>query len=83
MVNEAKIIGIADSRHYLVGAIGSNDSFVGLSMLGEVVVCQSLHEAKTILRDCKVTRVQLTLHSAYDEMCGMPASPTVSQTIYL
>jgi len=83
MINEAKIIGIADAQHYLVGAIGSNDNFVGLPMLGEVVVCQSLHEAKKILRDCKVNRVQLTLHSAYDEMCGMPPSPTVSETINL
>ncbi|MGJ8681675.1 DUF6482 family protein [Paraglaciecola sp.] len=83
MMNQAKIIGHADAQHYLVGAIGVNDSFVELPMLGRVVVCQSLHEAKAILRDCKISRVQLTLNSAYDEMCGMPTCPTASQTIDL
>ena len=83
MTFTAKIIGQADSQHYLVGALDLNNGFVKLPQLGEVIRCQSLHEAKAILRECNIEYAQLTLQSAYDEMCGMPPSAPTTQTIYL
>lgn len=82
-MNQPTILGVADAKHYLVGTTNSDDSLVELPLLGEVVVCQSLHEAKALLRDCNISQALLTLQSAYDEMCGMPSSPVSSQTIYL
>jgi hypothetical protein len=77
------IIGIADATHYLVGGTDDSGNFIALPQLGEVAVCPSLSSAKQLLRDQKFTSAELTLESAYDEMCGLPAGPPVSETVDL
>ena len=77
------IIGIADATHYLVGGTDENGNFIALPQLGEVAVCKSLSLAKQLLRDQKFKSAELTLQSAYDEMCGLPAGPPVSETVDL
>lgn len=76
------IIGIADSTHYLVGMTDAKNNFTALPSLQGVAICKSLSEAKQILRSHSVDTAQLTLQSAYDEMCGLPASAVTNQTIY-
>ena len=77
------ILGIADATHYLVGGTDDSGNFIALPQLGEVTVCHSLSSAKKLLRDKKFISAELTLESAYDEMCGLPAGPPVSQTVSL
>ncbi|NMP30393.1 hypothetical protein HII17_02360 [Thalassotalea sp. M1531] len=76
------IIGIADSTHYLVGMTDAKDNFTALPSLQDVAICTSLSEAKILLKRQKIDTAQLTLQSAYDEMCGLPASAITNQTIY-
>lgn len=75
------IIGISDGTHYLVGATDNDDNFVALSSLQEITLCHSLSSAKQLLKDNHINTAQLTLQSAYDEMCGLPASHVCHQTI--
>jgi len=77
------ILGIADATHYLVGGTDYSGNFIPLPQLGEVTVCHSLSSAKQLLRDKKFHSAELTLESAYDEMCGLPAGPPMTQTITL
>ena len=83
MEYKATIISVADSTHYLVGTTDSNESFVKLPQLSEVVECRSLMAAKEVLRGLNISVAKLTLKSAYDEMCGLPASGDFHETIYL
>jgi hypothetical protein len=83
MQYKATIIGVADATHYLVGATDANDSFIELPQLGEVAMCNSLSAAKALLREHNFHIAQLTLQTAYDEMCGLPTSAETQQTIYL
>jgi hypothetical protein len=76
------IIGIADSTHYLVGVTDSKDNFTALPSLQDVAICISLSEAKNLLKSHSVHTAQLTLQTAYDEMCGLPASATAHETIH-
>jgi predicted negative regulator of RcsB-dependent stress response len=76
------IIGIAEGTHYLVGVTDAKDNFTALPALNEVAICASLSEAKQLLRNQRVDTAQLTLQSAYDEMCGLPSSSVVNQTIH-
>ena len=76
------IIGIADSTHYLVGVTDIKDNFTALPSLQDVATCMSLSEAKNLLKSHSIDTAQLTLHSAYDEMCGLPASGISNQTIH-
>lgn len=76
------IIGIADATHYLVGVTDAKDNFTALPSLQDVSICTSLSEAKMLLRSHNVDTAQLTLQSAYDEMCGLPVSAVTNQTIY-
>jgi hypothetical protein len=46
-------------------------------------VCNSLPLAKQLLRDNNINVAQLTLESAYDEMCGLPTTTASTQTLYL
>lgn len=80
---KATIIGIADATHYLVGGTDDSGNFVALPVLGKVTICESLSLAKQLLRDNGFESAELTLQSAYDEMCGLPAGPPVSQTVEL
>ena len=76
------IIGVADSNHYLVGGTDMRDNFDALPQFGDVAVCRSLCAAKALLRKNDMFFAKLTLQTAYDEMCGLPAAAPVSETIY-
>lgn len=82
MTNQPTIMGIADGTHYLVGAMDSDGNFAALATLEEVAICQSLGDAKQLLRDNHVESATLNLQSAYDEMCGLSA-PATTETIFL
>jgi hypothetical protein len=77
------IIGVADATHYLVGATDSQNDFVILPGLRSIAVCNSLSSAKQLLRDHNINIVELTLETAYDEMCGLPSDSIATQTLYL
>jgi hypothetical protein len=77
------IMGIADATHYLVGGTDNDDNFIALPILGKVTICESLSLAKQLLRDNGFQSAELILQSAYDEMCGLPPGPPVSQTLAL
>ncbi|GLP96980.1 DUF6482 family protein [Paraferrimonas sedimenticola] len=79
----ATIIAVADSTHYLVGATDASGDFIAMPSLQSVQVCKSLFEAKELLREQQVSTAQLTFMSAYDEMCGLPSSQPMRQTITL
>lgn len=64
------IICVAESTHYLVGAVDSLDNFIGLNQSSNVAVMNSLTEAKNHLRDNSIFSAALEFQSAYDEMCG-------------
>ncbi len=83
MIHEPTIIGIADSTHYLVGTTDNNGDFSSLPSLKRVAVCQSLADAKQILRDQHIETATLNLQSAYDEMCGLGVPSTTTETIFL
>ena len=77
------ILGVADARHYLVGATDNDNNFIALPCLHTVAMCNSLPLAKQLLRDNDINVAQLTLESAYDEMCGLPTTTASTQTLYL
>lgn len=81
MMYEPTIIGIADSTHYLVGRTDNQDNFDALPQLGSIAQCSSLSMAKSLLIEHNVHCAQLTLQTAYDEMCGLPACEPFKQTI--
>ena len=64
------IIGIAESTHYLVGAVDSANNFIGLNKARDVQVLASLADAKQYLRDHNIFTAALEFQTAYDEMCG-------------
>lgn len=70
MLTGATILGIADATHYLVGETDQTGSFSKLPQLERVAVCDSLSEAKALLRSHHYDQASLKLQSAYDEMCG-------------
>lgn len=76
------IKAIADSSHYLVGAIDSDDNFIGLGQVSAEVF-HSLVAAKTYLRAHHITSALLEFENAYDEMCGLPQSNSYRQRISL
>lgn len=75
------IIGIAEGTHYLVGVTDTEENFTALPSLRKVAVCDSLSDAKQLLRNHRIDSAQLTLQTAYDEMCGLPVSSSTKQTI--
>jgi len=81
MTSQATIIGIADGTHYLIGTINANGDFIPIPSLSEIKQCNSLSAAKNLLKENSIHSATLTLQSAYDEMCGLPASSSVSQDI--
>ncbi|WP_435275871.1 DUF6482 family protein [Psychrobium sp. nBUS_13] len=83
MIHEPTIIGIADGTHYLVGVTDNNGNFSSLPSLKSVAICQSLADAKQVLRDQHIETATLNLQSAYDEMCGLATPSITSETIFL
>ncbi|WP_259367701.1 MULTISPECIES: DUF6482 family protein [unclassified Colwellia] len=72
--NIPTIIGVAESTHYLVGAVDSLNNFIGLTQSRDVAVMGSLVEAKNYLRDNNIFNAALEYQTAYDEMCGTSSS---------
>lgn len=83
MTHEPTIIGIADGTHYLVGAVDNNGNFNALLPLKDVAVCQSLSDAKQLLREYRIESATLNLQSAYDEMCGLSTPTETTEKITL
>ena len=81
--NIPKIIGIADSTHYLVGAIDADKNFIELSEEEEVLVVNSLIQAKQLLRSHQYQQTELEYQTAYDEMCGLESSGHYREIIKL
>ncbi|MEW6991852.1 DUF6482 family protein [Colwelliaceae bacterium 6441] len=65
-----KIIRVSDSVHYLVGATDLDNNFVGLDNTPEIVMLNSLVQAKDYLRKNNIFSATLEYQTAYDEMCG-------------
>ena len=78
-----KIIGVADSTHYLVGMVDSNKNFVELDEEEQVLLFNSLAQAKQRLRQHQYPATQLEYQSAYDEMCGLECSGHYREVIKL
>ena len=76
------IIGISEGIHYLVGATDENQYFFALPSLLGIEVCGSLSEAKELLRAHDVNEAEFLLQTPYDEMCGLPPSPPIIETIH-
>jgi hypothetical protein len=77
------IIGVADSIHYLVGAVDSLNNFVGLNQPLDIITTKSLVEAKELLRAQHFTSAVLEFQTAYDEMCGTSTAGPYRQIIEL
>ena len=83
MTNQPTIMGIADGTHYLVGVTDPNGNFTSLPSLKKVAICQSISDAKQLLRNNHIETATLNLQSAYDEMCGLSTPALTTQIIYL
>lgn len=83
MEYKATILAVADASHYLVGATDLSGSFHKLPQLTKVVMCESLSAAKNLLREHKIDVAQLTMQTAYDEMCGLATCNDYHETINL
>lgn len=70
MKTDATILGSADSTHYLVGKTDLNGNLLNLSELSSIAICNSISEAKALLRSYDYNSAALKLQSPYDEMCG-------------
>lgn len=77
---QAMIIAVADSNHYLVGVVDSNNDFIGLGQ-GPAEVVDSIVAAKAYLRGNNIFSALLEMDSAYDEMCGQSVSARYRQRI--
>ncbi len=71
MAATATILSVAEATHYLVGMSGEDHQLVALPSLSSVAVCDSLAQAKQVLRDHHFESAQLVMQTAYDEMCGL------------
>jgi len=70
MSNIATIISVAEATHYIVGITNDDNQLIPLPKALDVTTCDSLVQAKQILREHQFEKAQLILQSAYDEMCG-------------
>lgn len=80
---EPMIISIADSCHYLVGALDSENNFIGLHKPEQIITLHSLGAAKQYLRSNNISSATLEFQSPYDEMCGASMSGQCRQIINL
>lgn len=76
------ILGLADSPHYLVGAMNDSEEFVALSETEGVAKFRSLTMAKDYLKSINYSFACLEFQSAYDEMCGSESHKLTGQTIH-
>ena len=76
----ALIIGVADSIHYLVGAIDAHNNFGAIGG-GDVAVVGSLAEAKQYLCNQNIFSAEVEYQSAYDEFCDGSNAGACRQTI--
>ncbi|MFT5789539.1 MAG: hypothetical protein ACI8SJ_001655 [Shewanella sp.] len=83
LINQPKIIGVADSTHYLVGATDADNNFTELTEESGVVCVHSLAQAKQLLRTHHYQVAQLEYQTAYDEMCGLSSCGNYHETIRL
>ncbi len=83
MASTATILSIAEATHYLVGMSDDNNRLTALPSLSDITVCDSLAQAKQVLREHHFESAQLVMQTAYDEMCGLSAPGETRQTIPL
>ncbi|MCL1059609.1 DUF6482 family protein [Shewanella gelidimarina] len=83
LINQPKIIGVADSTHYLVGSTDADNNFTELTEESCVVCVHSLAQAKQLLRTHKYQVAQLEYQTAYDEMCGLSSCGNYKEMIRL
>lgn len=83
MASTATILSVAEATHYLVGMSGDDNLLVALPSLADVAVCDSLAQAKQVLRDHHFDSAQLIMQTAYDEMCGLSAPSETREMIPL
>ncbi|NVK23364.1 MAG: hypothetical protein HWE10_00415 [Gammaproteobacteria bacterium] len=78
---DATILAVNEATHYLVGLEDPQGNFIPLPNFDHVIPCDSLTNAKQLLKDCDIHAAKLTLQTAYDEMCGLPSSGTATEII--
>lgn len=83
MARKATILSVAESTHYLVGLSESHVNLTALPNHSEVALCNSLAQAKDLLRQNNFQTAELIFQTAYDEMCGMSAPELAFETISL
>jgi len=77
------IIAVAESKHYLVGAVDSSNNFIGLNQEKDLAVLNSLGDAKEYLRNHNIFTATIEFQTAYDEMCGTDTVGPCRQVISL
>lgn len=77
------ILSVAEATHYLVGVTDDDNRLIALPTLKTVTVCDSLAQAKQLLRELHFESADLIMQTAYDEMCGLGKSEEVKVTINL
>lgn len=83
MAATATILSVAEATHYLVGMSGEDHQLAALPSLSSVAVCDSLAQAKQVLRDHHFESAQLVMQTAYDEMCGLGSPSETREMIPL
>lgn len=83
MTTTATILSVAEATHYLVGMSDDENRLIALPALSEVTVCDSLAQAKQVLREHHFNSAELVMQTAYDEMCGMSSAGETRETIPL
>lgn len=83
MTTTATILSVAEATHYLVGMCDDSNRLLALPTHSEVTVCDSLAQAKQILREHDFNSAELVMQTAYDEMCGLSSAGEVREKIHL
>jgi hypothetical protein len=83
MATIATILSVAEATHYLVGMSDDNNQLVALPDEPNIQMCDSLAQAKQVLREHHFMHAQLVMQTAYDEMCGLSAPSETKQMIPL
>ena len=79
----ATILSVAEATHYLVGMSDDDNRLIALPSLEQVTICDSLAQAKQVLREHHFISAELVMQTAYDEMCGLSSSGETRETITL
>lgn len=83
MAATATILSVAEATHYLVGMSDESEQLVALPSSSAITVCDSLAQAKQVLREHHFDQAQLIMQTAYDEMCGLGSPSQTKQLIPL